>query len=731
MKNLVQAKINRNGRTVEIIDSQVTIDGQPAADLSEVSMVLTKTLIVELFDTAVKQVENMPDKYLNGLSFDKLVTESRHLLAIRKTLQSVRDLNAERYAKGISEKTREQLCAVFGRLFRAINIDDYSIPQQTALDIITDGYIGRMIGAYDFNELFDSIKDDNSKAIELEQSFKVFPFEKYISKNEVNSIQNQVECLFKNHVDQVETFRKFRDIAGADLVNWGPHKFASQAKKHGLKSNYVIQNWANALTKHYLDKGLVQADKKQTNVQKLKEKYTDTPDELTQAEYIALFKNEGETAASQIILRHMNADTAVSLLDCTTKNVTDKLLNRQQILPGLQAIMAVVSRQSNANAFQKLRAYFERTEVSTVNWDLLINHAGLYTSEELDKWVTQTHYNLNSREFSDEFYTTVLSPLPIERQFKIHSAITHAFLSRMSVIQKQDFLISYHNVPLVLARFGQPVTKYANVDWAYSAPLFFELPYQDQLKFFSSTDVNGYGFMTYFLPSIVANHDQSASMVALQRSENSLELYSILTFEQKCAVLREKECFIELSIVFNPAELKQFVNIAISDVKLACYLDNSNMPLSDLDQNIQSSNAQLYIPLTDKTLDVLTKVSILKLIACSGFILDRSYSRRPSEYDVSLKRKLYSKISRKDFDKIFLDIVYHPDFIALVGLMSENEIRIACDRSRDFLRLNMAYVPKDYITRFKDKETFKNIVGDRRDRTNHAFGTAIEERLAA
>jgi len=775
-KPIVNVTVTRKGQSVSIIDDTVLINGKPRNPYyKDVRALLTKPLIVKLYNDAVAQVKKLPKKHLKNRTFDSLVSESKHLLSIKDTLQAVRELNSGERSLGFSrhssktleEKISEELGPLFGDIFRGFDYytdrNKLSLPQQNVLDVLTP-YIGHELDIYDFEKRYNPIKDDNSKADTLIVIFKTFPFEKYVSQKTAKEIITKAKKLYKDHCDQIKAFQQIRDIAGNDIVNWGPHKYAAQGKKHNICTSWRVQDWGDQYAEHLKKSGVKLTEKKKSSVQKLKEKASSNSalTALTQDDYVKLFKNESERQAHTII-SNMTVETAVSLLDLKTKNVTSKLIfksqyrNSVQPLSTLRYIVKKVSENPNVDAFKKLKTYFKTNNVSYVDWDFLTTYASHYSINEFLTWVNADHdsKDLEDYEFDDTFFNTVISKLPKEEKLNLHYALTDAVIVRTSDTEKSEFLKSYRNVPKVLARLGHHDKDFANIHWSFSADRFFNLPYQEIKEFITETDPNDGSVevlseANYFAPAIIKHRDSKTARLALiQRkvdynwdtSDYYKGVFNILSFNQKVSVLKNADTQydnFDIKRVFpKNSDQDRFFKVALKDISLCHHIPD--LPISMLNKNVteskENTGRNIFVPLKYETAEALSRKNIIKLLKADGFVNndpDHGYRRGRLGDRFEVKKITYSKITRKDYDSIFNTKIYeHHDSIALIDHMTPQEIIKACDWSDEFLQVHINKVEKIYlVNRFSKKEAFKSIVGDRRNRCNDEFGCALEARLA-
>jgi hypothetical protein len=388
MSKLISVSVERNGFRVSIEDAQALIDGKPAKGWADVRDTLTKPLIVSLYKAGLDQLGKVNASHLNGLSFPRVVAECKRLQAIRATLKTLRCLNADDFGSKIPEDTGMELSAALRRIYGGCK-NTFSHAEAAAVHAVSEGFLGRPVTGWDFEYIYNPVKkDDLTDAHALRDSFQAFKFESYVDKGKANAIRAHTEKTYGEFEKDVNAWRALRDLAGDDLPNWGPHKFTSQEKKHGIERSWQARHWAKAYCKA---KKLVASEKNKSSVQRLKAKIDAADVEaISQDDWVRVIKASSEDKAAQIIRGHLTAATAASLLQIQTKNVADKLNCKYRIQPCVAAIAEVIASGRNEPEFKALMAFYSRAEKYYVTWELLINHVGLYTIDDFCSWWTRS-----------------------------------------------------------------------------------------------------------------------------------------------------------------------------------------------------------------------------------------------------------------------------------------------------------------------------------------------------
>ncbi len=766
-------KLEHKGESIEVkpvedkphpIEYQLFISGKKTTIYGHGHPFLSnKQLVCKIYSTLLNEINSTPKGYFKSLDFPELVEALRVIVAADMFLRHLRSINSSGGRTSNDEQIRGECHAAVNN---AINFEwdgckKFSDPQRWVLNLVSSEHIGGKIAAYDLEQGYDAVKDDDSELITKVREFEKFPFTKFISESEAETVLSNIKDSETEVRQSIATFRKLRDIAGNDLVNWGPHKYASQVKRAGIKDDsYRARSWLlNTLKDHLLKKGIKPAEVKASSVAKLKAKYSEAkrhadadciePVTVSQEELVKLFKAAGESQAPEYV-RQMTPATAVSLLSLTTKNVVDKLIYTSGIgdsrgnrpHPALQAISNNVASGTNPAEFHVLIDYLTSKQLNEVgSWELYFNHVGHFSNDELILFAKHGASSLpEGQEYlTQDFFNAALASFNSDRQYTVNALITDAFL-RYSACDNEKI------------RFLDLRTE-IRISWDLSACHFQSLPYP-VIKEFLLTAPSGvshridvHSEWKYFLDLIIQNKDAETAKIILLGGDTAFgeipySLFRLFDFATKVEILENtKRRYIEIKSVIDSNELKDFGRIALTKENLCQYIPQ--LPVADLNQNIvvadvtqRVQDGAIFLPLTDKIVKAMSKDAAKRILARGSIVNGETpiHNRQKTlDYTtIELKRVMYSKLTREEIlDLNNGDITQSWDFMSMADFMTPDELSKCCDNSVDFLRLHLAKIPAEYIARFRDKAEFKRIVGDRRDRKNNQFGDDLESRLAA
>jgi len=120
------------------------------------------------------------------------------------------------------------------------------------------------------------------------------------------------------------------------------------------------------------------------------------------------------------------------------------------------------------------------------------------------------------------------------------------------------------------------------------------------------------------------------------------------------------------------------------------------------------------------TFNLLKKEATLAkhVINCNS-IVENHYGRPVSDETIEFLRNITSRdYAEKVFGSYFLD----SQFGKYLGHLATNaELIERAEENNDFLRENINFLPESYLVKFKDKDLFKQVVGNRTYRENKYF----------
>lgn len=747
-----EIKIEHKGESIEVRQTstkpELFISGKKQfGGEKHHSFLSNKQVVCKIYDALLQKIKETPKGYFKSLDFPDLVDALLNIVAADEFLRKLRDLNCDYYGQSnmkekVGEEVKSAVRAAIG--FDYGSTKKFTDPENWVLFHVSNEYVGQRIFDYDLAELFDPAHDDETKLLAKLKEFKKYPLTKFIDEGVASGIVAKVEKDFELVQSQITTFRKMKAVAGDDLVNWGPHKYASQAKRNGIKDKeYRAQGWLlNDLREHLLKKGIKPAEKKESSIAKLKERAGAQSETLSQEDLIRLFKSSTESQCAEHVSR-MTPATAVSLLGMTTKNVVEKLYDTRDTKDrdgkithtpksGLKAIVQRVASGHHPVEYGVLLGFIRGKGLfEACTWQLFLNHADSvpYSKESKNDFLAFLSKGIHSlpedQKYLDRgFFDKVIRLIPLANKYNWHSFVSDAFLRYQAddaekIQAMQDFK------QLLTGKQG------IKINWDLSHEHFLNLPYSF-IKEFNSYNLDHWD---HFRGVIFQNKDaETAKRVLIESpfyNNPPIEFFELFSFEEKVEILDTTKGSFEKDItkILKPTELKDFGRIALTKKNLADYIPE--LPIDYLNENVQVADvtarivgSQVTIPLTKEIIRGLSKEA-------AGRIIARAKIEASQYEEISLKKELYGKLDRKELlEVIGGSFVDHPDRMALVGFMTPEELCSSADKDKEFFRSNVDKLPDQYVSRFKDKKAFKETVGDRRNRNNNSFAKRLESRLS-
>ena len=781
-------KLEYKGHKIEVKDAELFIDGAChwPYKVAQHDLLGNKLFVCKVYDALLNEIRSTPKRYFKGLAFGPLVDALKHIVATDYFLRTFRRLNCEGNYREFDEKISEEVTRACRE---AIAMDyenkkKFSKPELWTLRIISGGvsdddkpaieahrdyYYGSEVDTNDLENLYDAVNDDDTKLNALLKEFEKFPFTRYITARQASLVMTKLSEHEGNVRAGITAFLKMRAVAGDDVVNWGPHKWASQVKRHGVKNAWCASHWLlNDVKNHLIKKGIKPTERKKSKAESLGERYStlvqaemQKPEserecvEFSQEDLIALFKNATESKAPEYV-RLMTAETAVSLLDCTTKNVIAKLYSTRGFAdrgslthtacPALNSIVARVAHHGEPIHFQRLMTFLkDKGLISCITWRLLLKHAGQYTTKQFVEYAShlRSDYRRSNTlgiegqtHLDREFFDKVVSKVKPTERYYINAQVTDAFL--------RYFANDGEKICVMNDDWGQS-DKRVCLDWELSAIHFQTLPYDEIQKFLEGQDTSGDLIIDnaweYFQDLIVKNQDKDTACAVLLSDrtgdtyEAPYQFFQLFDYEAKVEILdNTARGHLEIRRVLNATELNEFARVALTKENLAKYIDD--LPVKNLNEHIKIvdvtarvTETDLFLPLTEKIVKALNKDSARRVLARAQFVGESQYESSV----IPLKQRLFKKLTRAEVIEVvgvpLPEIQDYTRLAAVVDFMTPAEIMQAAERSDKFLRNYLDRIPDSYVKRFQDKELLKQTVGNRVNRGNKEFGKALEARL--
>ena len=745
---------NYKESTIEIRDNNLYIDNNKIDIAQKLhSLLSNKILMNKIIDLYVEKLNKIPSLYFKKLKFDSLVSEINYLLSAKTIILSLKELNStgqkwrnSHRSKSASELLEEKVNDLIrtklkcGQGYSSTYYEKFSDPQRWTLYIVSSGHIGCQLDSWNFHDLVNPINSSVVKVRLKGKEFLKFNFKKHGVDKKI--IMKKVKEMEHTTIVKAENFKNFKEVAGNDILWWSSQMIIARCKKHNITNDFP-NCWIDAVKKDLKKKGIKVAPPalKTTSSHGAIEKYKNDG-ELTGEELITVFKNTSNGNAWEVVSK-MDVDTCIALLDIDSKNVSEKLIdtsyNRKSPQRSLEIIVGKVASGPTLSDLEEIEArsydfkspfiklvnYFYKNEISLATWELLFRHVKELRADQYFSLVKDIRLNFTEM-IPDEFFDEILSKLDKKHWFTTNSSQSHAFLKRMNIEELERILF--------MTEFNDDMA----IDFNESAILFKDVPYDIIKQFIKKNDQR----WDYFIDRIVtANDKEYAREILLTKnhcnpSEKEVKLYLMFSFSEKVELISERSINCNLKEIFT-GELEQLLEECIGNEKVTGYIDEigeiKSGRLNDLIRNIDSPQ----LPLNSTLVAKLKKESLLKILK-QGCFHEASKRNRYSFYgrgddygESSALALAYSSLTPADYSDTFpgKPITEHRHRDYLAHLMTAEEIVECSKLSYNFLRRNLDRVPLAYLEKYKNREEFKELVGDRRKKFNNSFAVKLEDRL--
>jgi hypothetical protein len=678
--------------------------------------------------------------------FDLVVRDVKLVEKLREILKSVRTANS---SYKIASNLRDEMSGfVSGLFYFGKDKDRFSLAEQYVLNDLT-GCLYYGPSMHDTIELYDAANRDRSNLLAKYDELLSFPYEKYTedSIKLVDLIQEKrKECLVR-----IDAFESILDKAGEDLINWSQHKISRtlNTSSTGL-SYYSISSWIQEAQEKMRDSGLRPKTKTKGVSRKevLEKKFNEDPSSVTQEELLTLFK---QTNLNCKVVNLMDYSTLVELMQSDLKVVKDKLSERWRGLD--EAGLSILNRACDIGPKTiedfKIIQVFASSNRTDLSWEYLYSVQDFLNT---DLVLDIASRNKTMGEIPSEFYDKFLSEVPVKKLLSVNQTISYEFVSRLNDEDKVGVL------PRLLGKYIRKADTnavnfllrqewYDDIDYVYFSKdnlfkLYKDIPWNKikgeilENAVFESVDF------------ILQNKDKESALLLLTtekegrlNGDRKKELVSMFDEETQLKLVIEnpktfKDCFTQF--ILDESRLVAIFTAFIGKIdshgftlSVARRFEYNKLDSNKLKEALLNKKEFTFLQLDSslmKLLDKKVKIHILK----SGEILEPNnsgnYSVRSNGFDHHLM-EFFKGFTREELLKSLGDLTESRYSIYLAHYMTiEERVKIS-ERDLLFTRINLEFLPYDYLKKYENKKLFKDLVGDRRNSTNDYFAKRLEQRL--
>jgi len=716
-------------QSFEIVDNEIVLE-------NGFSAVAGNALIRHWLDKVIIPQVN---KKIPSANFDTLVKEINYLMAGLGKVKSIKQRNCSYNNKSLElieievETIKDDFCS---------KIPESNFSQAQNLILKSLSHRSTSISSCEIQELYNPVTDDDSKLQKWWKELNSFNYKKYgVDKTSVltgitnysgnyngNYYGSSARSSFNTVTLRIESFRALVAEAGDDLINWSDHKIS----RRGTKA-WELSEYTGKYCEHLKKKGIKKADKKKTSKGKLKDIIVNG--EPTQDEFFRYYKQASGLDATGVI-KELDLEHLYLIIDSTLKCVTSKLECRWGGRGGDDFNIVVQQLCEKSVTKQDYQKIIKWATPKHVNEAFMVKHKD-HTSVTKVKEYCETANISTSMFIDDEFYHTCLDKIPANVKYTLNKGLTYQYMVRMNDSEKIKILKEIAN--------GGIDISYDTLHGLYSK-VNYNLIKDTILKDHSLIES---------MCGIVINNNDHASMIKCSELGNSLEtqhkvgIFDKLTFEEKKVVvinnksdnaftggiktLDDTECLNLLAdLIKSEHDVGSYITAIFERITRSALPQANKIVATIADPN--------YIPFDEsviKKLSVATKIVLLN----NGIDLKEdtsyySYSRQAPKTPLSLGKNFFSDFRRQDIDKVYQNPMHCEYSKFLAHTMTKAELEQCVDSEinywnknthnldlqQSFLRHNIDLLSYGYVKQFKEKESFRIVVGDRRDRANKAFG---------
>ena len=738
-------------RTLGLKDGHVYIDGEICESLyfAKISAHEGNGLI-KAYKNSYTKVNSIVDR-------DKLFKTISNLEADYDALVSLKELNVSTWK--LKEDFRIEASAHIVKRMEDILPADLSKPELAILKQLTDSKIGELPGSYDLLDLYNVEKDDLSKIEAISEEFRSYDYAKFNIDGE--HVYNEYKRNALNEtLNTIDAFRELDRDAGNDLVNWSQHKITRRLNSYGIQANsWRVSELVRRKVKILKNKGIKKdtTPKKLSKAQIIQDKVMKGGiQSLNEEEKVAYFKKSSGDVSS--IITSLKYETILELIDSPLKTVQNKFSDKtssgwnrnkkENCGAVVEVLCGGLTPEHDTKTFNRVIKFVtDNNLVTSLSWEFLVRHSDRIPTSLVSAFADSSR-TISENDLSDKFFDKHLKNLNPTVKFRLNETVTYEFLRRMDNKGKAQWLEKFGEIDACISR--------DIVNQVYK-----DVPWND-IKDTIKAD-----HRLRSLAIILISKNQDKELAAIFLNENSEDTYTrklcydvFKTFDEKFERMTEaKECeesrgrsyynrgleVEEIISIFGRENLLKLMERMLTDAPVTFddtisdilnhVVEDSGYKIRDfldvVEQNISNlQNITLSSSLTEKISLELRKKIVSNHIQLSTNYRNYYYSRNNfGVKDVDeVTKEFFSIFKREDVTEVWDSIYESPYKIYLGHVMTREELATLGNNDR-FLRYNLEHYSYGFLKKYKDKELFKEIVGDRRDHRNKSFGEALLKKL--
>ena len=697
----------------------------------------------------IKQLKDIIEKQankinINSFDFKNLLAQLSYFVKGTELLTDLKKINCgygRRSSNSALDDLKEEVRGIRVDLFNKIKIDNYSYAQQIVIDRVAD-YMPKRIMHYEMKYWYDAANDSTSVLDNFMKEVRSFNYKEYGYTKA--SVIAEIEEVYKSVLELVKDFRALVKEVGDDLINWSQHKISRRLTTLNINQKYwsmseYIESYCEMLRK----KGVKPENKKKSSKEKLADKIV-AKQELSQEEYFKYFKQANATDANRIV-DNLDLKTIYLILDSELKCVKEKIYDRfgEPITNCAESISLRAQKLTKTKTdFNKI---FKWSSIKYLDWEFIKRHQDHISNKQLIEFCKSHDCVQINSLLEESFFQKCFTKLP--EPLKVSYQVTYNFMKRMSDEEKINVL---KDIDSIAVSSSTLYNLYHNVDYS---------KIKDTIK---SNDT----LKQYLCLKVAKENDSEMVVDCLKSIGPKLDryikrtLFAKLSYSQKKEVIRsdvvnldDKE---ERNIFSNHFSNNQYYG-AIHGMTQEERLDLLEMLLEH--ENIDNYVIAIFkkeaknitpeikhrinklvqdkadlgcLPLNETTLKLLTNKTKVVLLQTGNEIPLKSYYNgygRSYSADEKIGDLFFASMKRASILKVFESVLHNPYTMFVAHVMENEELITASLASNTFFRKHLDKLPYSFLKQYKNKDKFKEVVGDCRNRSNKYFGQRLAEKL--
>lgn len=726
----------------KIVDNNlVSEDGESWVNISAVA---GNALIRHWLDNVIipQTVKAKP-----STDFDTLVKQVNYLVSAIAEVKSIKGKNCS-YRNKSKEVLETEANSVRNQFTGRIQEDLFSPAQQLVIRKLSRKSVS--VSSSDLQDLYSPVRDDDSKLQKWWKDLNDFDYSKYdVTKESIlhesssrYSVDYYGTCAkkaYENMLMRIEHFRTLVAEAGDDLINWSEQKISLRFTKLGIKCKaWEVSNFTERYNMNLKKKGVKKVDKKKSTS---KAKLTELIEKgnSTVEDNFRYYKQASPYDASKV-LGDLDLEHLYMIIDSDLKCIKNKLFDKWDKPAGdtFRIAQLLCEKSETKKDYKKIIKW---ATPALVTESFMIKHKDCASVTEVTEYCKTATISLTEL-INEEFYQTCLVKIPENVKFGTNTGLTNQYVMRMNEAEKVKMLKRIASEEYIMVDYDSLHGLYSKVNYNLVKDIIVSDKYLKQY-------LCGLTIINKDHASMITCATTVASSLSHQHKQNMFEK---LTYSEKkrvikadknnnnfkgaIALLTDKENLELLSEIVDSEFYGQYVTAIFNQLK------NNK----EADKIVREMQYPDYLPLNAiviKSLSVSTKVELLnKDIYLKDDYIYHSYNNKIATTSKELGYNFFNDFKREDINKV-QSPVSSPYRKFLAHTMTKDELENVVgkeisrwskntshkDLQNSFFRHNISLLSYSFVKKFKEKEAFRKVVGDRRDTSNKRFGETLLEKM--